>query len=276
MGIKHVIVCLIAMLIFTGCSSQKDIENGTEIAIGAFNKTIKHESLMFADKRKVKVVIAKNADINGDGKIDRIEYTVADLLESVQTITLKINENETSFIASNPSLDFNIIEINNKDKFKVIDIFEDGPSGDPKSTLFVYDGKKIRKIGELLGDEYNLDGQSKIWTSFDTISFLEPKIHLGWTEMNDTQQLIYKEIDKSPYLKKRYKISVAQDSENSPRRIYKTLDSSPYGEDFIAEVRLGDEVTVTDIKKQDSKEVALRVRLDDGNVGWMIHIFGGD
>lgn len=231
---------------------------------------------MFADKGKVKMVIVKNEDINGDGKIERIEYTAADLLESVQTITLKINEIETSFIASNSSLDFNIIEINNKDKFKVIDIFEDGPSGDPKSTLFIYDGKTIQKIGELQADEYDLDGLSKIWTPFDTISFLEPKINLGWTEMNDRQQLIYKQIDKRSSLNKRYKISVAQDSENSPRRIYKTLDSDPYGEDFIAEVRLGDEVTVTDIKKQDSKEVALRVKLDDGKEGWMIHIFGGD
>lgn len=193
MGIKFIIVSFIAILIITGCASRKDIGNGTVSAIGVVNKTVKHEPLMFADKGKVKVVIVKNEDINGDGKIERIEYTAADLLESVQTITLKINEIETSFIASNPSLDFNIIEINNKDKFKVIDIFEDGPSGDPKSTLFIYDGKTIKKIGELQADEYNLDGQSKIWTPLDTISFLEPKIHLGWTEMNDRQQLIYKQ-----------------------------------------------------------------------------------
>lgn len=276
MGIKFKKVSFIAILIIAGCASRKDIGNGTVSAIGVVNKTVKHEPLMFADKGKVKVVIVKNVDINGDGKIERIEYTAADLLESVQTITLKINEIETSFIASNPSLDFNIIEINIKDKFKVIDIFEDGPSGDPKSTLFIYDGKTIQKIGELQADEYNLDGLSKIWTPFDTISFLDPKINLGWTEMNDRQQLIYKQIDKRSSLNKRYRISVAQDSVNSPRRIYKTLDSDPYGEDFIAEVRVGDEVTVTDIKKQDSKEVALRIKLDDGKEGWMIHIFGGD
>lgn len=276
MGIKFIIVSLIAILIITGCASRKDIGNGTVSAIGAIHETIKHEPLMFADKSRLKVFKVKNEDINGDGKIERIEYTAADLLESVQTITLKINEIETSFIASNPSLDFNIIEINNKDKFKVIDIFEDGPSGDPKSSLFIYDGKTIQKIGELLGDEYNLDGLSKIWTPFDTISFLEPKINLGWTEMNDIHQLIYKQIDKRSSLNKRYKISIAQDSVNSPRRLYKTLDSSPYGEDFIAEIRLGDEVTVTDIIKQDSKELALRVKLDDGKEGWMIHIFGGD
>jgi len=276
MGIKYIIACFIAILIFTGCTSQKDLDNDKASAIGSVKKTIKHEPMVLVDKREVKVVKVKNEDLNGDGKAERIEYTAIDQARGVQNVTLKVNDIETSLIAQYPSLDFNIIEINTNDKFKVIDVFEEGASDDPKSSLFIYDGKSIKKIGELHAYEYKLDGHSKVWTPLDTISLLEPNINIGWTEMNNRHQLNYRLIDKSSFTNKRYKISAAQDSDNNPWRIYKTSESSPYGEDYIAKVSQGDDVTLIDITRQGGRDVALKVKLDDGKEGWMIHFLGGD
>ena len=83
-------------------------------------------------------------------------------------------------------------------------------------------------------------------------------------------------MDKISFTNKRYKISAAQDSENNPWRIYKTSESSPYGEDYIAKVSKGDEVTLIDITRQGGRDIALNVKLDDGKEGWMIHFLGGD
>lgn len=121
-----------------------------------------------------------------------------------------------------------------------------------------------------------LDGHSRIWTPLDTISLLEPNINIGWTEMDIRHQLNYKLIDKRSFTNKRYKISTAQDSGNNPWRIYKTSDSSPYGEEYIAKVSQGDEVTLIDITGQGERDIALKVKLDDGKEGWIIHFLGGD
>lgn len=273
--IKYILACFIAIFVFAGCTSQQDFDNG-KVSVTGIVKTIKHEPMVLVDKGTVKIVKIRNEDIDGDGKAERIEYSATDQVRGVQNVTLKVNELEISLIAQNPSLDLNILEINTRDKLKVIEVFEEGSSDDSKSTLFIYDGKSIKKIGELLTDEYKFDGQSKIWTPLDTISLLEPNINIGWTEMNNKHQLNYRIIDKNLFINKRYKISAARDSDNNPWRIYKTAESSPYGEDYIATVRKGDEVTLIDIVKQGGRDIALKVNLGDGKEGWIIHFLGGD
>lgn len=273
--IKYILACFIAIFVFAGCTSQQDFDNG-KVSVTGIVKTIKHEPMVLVDKGTVKIVKIRNEDIDGDGKAERIEYSATDQVRGVQNVTLKVNELEISLIAQNPSLDLNILEINTRDKLKVIEVFEEGSSDDSKSTLFIYDGKSIKKIGELLTDEYKFDGQSKIWTPLDTISLLEPNINIGWTEMNNKHQLNYRIIDKNLFINKRYKISAARDSDNNPWRIYITAESSPYGEDYIATVRKGDEVTLIDIVKQGGRDIALKVNLGDGKEGWIIHFLGGD
>ncbi len=229
-------------------------------------------------KETVRVVKVKNEDINGDGIAENIEYTViAKPYVGVQDVVLKINDTEIALWVNSPSSDFNIVDINQKDKYKEIEIYEDGPSDDPKSTFFIYNGKEIIKIGELYTYGYYLDGKSKILGNFDGITFFKPTINVGWTEMNEEHEFIYRQVDKNDIINKQYEIAFSRDSTGSkPWVVFETLESNPYGDDYIAEVNKGDKVTIIDVERQGSRNIAFKVRLKNGVEGWMIHLLGGD
>lgn len=277
------IIFLIAIFVFSGCSIQKNIEKNKANIEQTNNDnrtkfiTIKHEHMIWDENKDVKVVKMKNEDINNDGIVDSIEYTVVGQAGNrCQDVSLKINNCEISLITNNPSIDFNIVDIDTRDDFKEIDIFEDGPSDDPKSMFFIYDGIRIIKIGELNADEYEFDGMSKVFTKLDKINLFEPSIDVGWTELDEKGRLTYKCISKDIVIGKQYKIVFDMDSENTPWRIFKTADSNPYGEDYIAEIGKDDMFLLTDVVRQGGKDIAFKVKLNNGKEGWLIHIFGGD
>jgi hypothetical protein len=235
--------------------------------------TIKHEPWIFNEKEDVKVQKVKYEDINGDGKLDRIEYTA--LMKSGK-ITLKINDSEIKLETNHPSSDFNIVDIDRSDNYKEIDIFQDGPSDDPSSKFFIYNGNSIIEIGEIFANDYSLDGQSKITTYLDKISKFYPNINVGWTEMDIDHKFNYKTINKNLFINKQYKIDFPIPNENQSWNIHESSDSDSYNSKPLAIVNKGETVTIIDVMRQGERDVEFKVRLQNGTEGWMLHLFGGD
>jgi hypothetical protein len=165
--------------------------------------------------------------------------------------------------------------INPNDKFKEIDIYDDGPSDDPKTTFFIYDGKQIIKVGKILANEYMIDKNSKIFTNLDEINFFKPGINVGWTELDHNHKFTYKTLEKDQFINKQYEIAYERDSEKNPWRIYTDSKSSQYEENYIATVNQGDTVTVLDIIRQGERDIAFMLKLNNGKEGW-INLFNGD
>jgi hypothetical protein len=233
---------------------------------------IEHKPWIFNEKEDVKVQKVKYEDINGDGKLDKIEYTA--LMKSGK-ITLKINNSEIKLETNHPSSDFNIVDINRSDTYKEIDIFKEGLSDDPSSKFFIYNGTRIIEIGEIFADYYSLDGQSKVITYLDKISLFYPNINVGWTEMGIDHKFNYKTINKSSFINKQYQIAYTMDSDNVPWRIYESSDFS-YDAKPLALVNKGEAVTIIDVIRQGEREIGFKVKLENGTEGWMLHLFGGD
>ncbi len=230
-----------------------------------------------AEREAIEITKVKNEDINGDGISDMIEYTVLARPHSgMQDVILRINDSEITFQASRPSSEFNIVDINDHDKYKEIEIYDDGPSDDPVCIFFIYDGNEVKKIGELHAHEYYLNHESELLSNFDRINVFEPTIIVGRTKMNEKHEFSYQKADKNSIINKQYKIAYPRDSTNLPWSIYETSGPSMHDNKCITEVNKGDKVTVIDIENQGSRRIAFKVRLESDVEGWMIHLLGGD
>jgi hypothetical protein len=111
--------------------------------------------------------VVKSTDVNGDGIVDTVALTfIAD--EYAGSYNLEING--FSIVSDYEELipDFDIVDIDSADKFKEIAIYESGPSDDPATTYYFFDGTRIVKMGKIEGNRnyeyFRLDGKGKIST----------------------------------------------------------------------------------------------------------------
>ena len=88
-----------------------------------------------------------SADLNGDGKIDKITLSFT----SEYQYTLMINDISIKGEGENVNKKIYIVDLNKKDKIKEVAIEEDGPSDDYATTFYYYNGKKIIKAGVVGG-----------------------------------------------------------------------------------------------------------------------------
>lgn len=92
-----------------------------------------------------------NEDINGDGKKDTIKIFFPYDPDGYYDYTLQVNDTLANFWGDMVVPDFSIVDIKSDDGIKEMAVRELGPSDDPMTTFYKYDGKQIIQIGRIEG-----------------------------------------------------------------------------------------------------------------------------
>lgn len=135
------------------------------------------------DYQDVIYSIQGSYDLNGDGQEDEIE-AVLGWHDSTNSSYIKVNGIKKSFYTDSPTGEAYIIDMDSKDNFVEVAVFDDGPSGDPIYDFFRYDGNELYNIGSI--DEFALmDGQGKFISSFSLSLYFKPKFFSSWDEIKN-------------------------------------------------------------------------------------------
>ncbi len=140
-------------------------------------------------------------DLNKDGKMDTVEAMLLGRNHSA----LRINELELPIFCENP-FDFYLVDLVEDDKFIELAIYDDGPSGDPTTTFYRYDGVKIYELGSFKADIdlkgsiaiYSLnvltDGKGNLIPPDSIIRFVSPNILKGYYSI-ENNKFVYNPVD---------------------------------------------------------------------------------
>ena len=275
-------------IIFTGClkdpqlvgntteetkKTQSQESKKTEDAEQAQTQIkIVHENIIGEVKELEKVTNTWNEDLNGDGVIDNIEFTVDITRASWLDVELKINDVKIDLRLEAPSTDIHIIDIDPSDQYKEIDVFEYGPV-EPKSIFYIYNGEEIIEIGRIHNDYYTINEKSQIVSNQGIEFFFEPSIIRGYHILNENHNLINVAIDKKDFLNKEYRFVIPTHPERDSCGIYDTYKVDRYMDTPFAEIKAGDTVEILDTASE--KSVGGRVyKIRCGEIeGWFIPYF---
>ena len=157
-----------------------------------------------------------------------------------------------------------VIDVDSKDKFKEVAVFDIGLSGDPTMYLFRYIDGTIYRIGTLGGSNYEkilFDGAGKIIDGDAYVDFVEPNIVTEYIQIVRNEMKSYK-LDCSEYLNKKYTLS-----KNIMVAFQETEDKTvrPDVNDIIT-LEDGTEITLIEI---DPINCLYYVELSDGKRGTM-------
>lgn len=141
-------------------------------------------------------------DLNEDGKADKIDAVLEADYKGDSYI--EINGFKLNLDQFNPTGEMQIIDLDSKDHYTEVAIFDEGPSGDPAFMFFRYDGTKIYYVGSI--DRYGLmDGQGKLISGFDLSNNFKPQFFSAWREIKDNQ-FVNSNHDVKQYIGKTYEV----------------------------------------------------------------------
>lgn len=139
-------------------------------------------------------------DLDGDGETD----TIAAVLEHTSDTSILVNGISLEYAPMSPTEEIYIIDMDSRDNYKEIAIFDEGPSGDPTFIFIRYDGEELYSLpidrGALM------DGQGRFISWFDLSSDLTPQFFTAWQEVENNEFIRY-ENDITPYLGKTYEVN---------------------------------------------------------------------
>ncbi len=141
-------------------------------------------------------------DLNGDGKADKIDAVlVADYNEGSY---LEINGLKLTGDQFSPTGEMQLIDLDSKDKYIEVAIFDEGPSGDPAYRFYRYNGTEINYLGSI--DRYALmDGQGKLISAFYLAKYFKPQFFSAWNEIKDNKFVTVNH-DVEQYIGKTYEV----------------------------------------------------------------------
>jgi hypothetical protein len=208
--------------------------------------------------------VAKNVanfDLNGDGKIDNIKLNAK---KAPYDFTLTIMINGVTH-KDNGGDSFSIVDIDENDKIKEIAIQEYGPSDDFATSFYLYDGRKIIKIGKIDGlcvfDNF-IAGNGIV---YGNTRFIVLQTWFYKDEYKLTAKHLLQHVDKPYYLASSaqpFKPSLSQ----PPVTVWKSIHlyESPNSKKVVAKLKVGEKVNIIG---SDNKKWCL-VKLKDGRTGW--------
>ena len=110
-------------------------------------------------------------DLNGDGQVDKIDALLkADYMDGGY---IEVNDIKVPLELDSPFGEMHIIDIDTRDSFYEIAIFDDGPSGDPCFIFYRYDGKDLYRLG-VIDRGAVMDGQGKFISWFHKANYFKP------------------------------------------------------------------------------------------------------
>jgi hypothetical protein len=127
------------------------------------------------DEYPVEIPIGRSCtvDLNKDGNKDSIAY-ILDKVEKTHEVSVRsfvVNKVEykdklygaLEFYMDNPNIEhYFITDIDKSDNFKEIALLDEGPSGDPQTYFFRYNGSELKYIGSIPAFHEDFDGNGTI------------------------------------------------------------------------------------------------------------------
>lgn len=157
------------------------------------------ENLEFYDQT---YTIHGSYDLNGDGEEEQINVL---LKRRAEESYIEVNGIKVSIYPMSPTGEVQIINLDNRDEYVELAIFDDGPSDDPEFKFFRYDGKELKSLGSI--DRGGLmDGQGKLISWFNISNYFEPHFFSAWGVFGDGK-FVTTNHDVEQYIGKSYKIS---------------------------------------------------------------------
>lgn len=141
-------------------------------------------------------------DLNGDGQVDKIDALLkADYMDGGY---IEVNDIKVPLELDSPFGEMHIIDIDTRDSFYEIAIFDDGPSGDPCFIFYRYDGKDLYRLG-VIDRGAVMDGQGKFISWFHKANYFKPQFFSAWGEFKDGRYSITNH-DVEQYIGKDYEL----------------------------------------------------------------------
>lgn len=142
-------------------------------------------------------------DLNGDGKVEEISAILIPGLKEGSYI--EVNGTKIDLLLEYPTGEIHIIDLDNKDTYVEVAIYDDGPSGDPTYSFYRYDGKDFFYVGSIDGLAL-MDGQGKFISWFHLADKLNPQFFSAWGEFANKNYAITNH-DVEPYIGKTYEVN---------------------------------------------------------------------
>jgi hypothetical protein len=266
---------IIALLILL-CSCSKELKTNS-LDIKSF---IKFENAAlkvdFKSDRKDNDIdspypVAGKYDMDSDGKLDTINITLSRRVNN-QDSSIQINDKNFEIIMHNPGKVY-LVDIDQRDKYIELAIFDDGPSGDPNLVFFRYTGSEILCLGTIYGSILT-DNYGKVISTWEMVNF-EPEIVLGVHEIKDNE-FVFKKIDFNEALNKEY--LAASDTEAYFKEMDKVPDDfipSYTNEDKKINLKKGDRFKIEKISIMGNHPYWYSVELSNGKKG-ALYFWNGD
>ena len=192
-------------------------------------------------------------DLNGDGEADKINAVLKAADEDSSLI--EVNGMKVTLELYNPTGVINIIDLDSRDNYTELAVFDDGPSGDPSFTLLRYDGVKLYPLGSI--DRYALmDGQGKFISWFHLANNFKPQFFSAWGEFKNNEYAISNN-DVEQYIGKTYEVDGTG--------YFVPLDFYP--EDYFEHV-VWDSENLREFKATKIKLLDIHIRPDDRTLNW--------
>jgi hypothetical protein len=192
-------------------------------------------------------------DLNGDGEADRINAVLKADIEDSSFI--EVNGIKVKLDLYNPTGSISIIDLDSRDSYNEVAVFDDGPSGDPAFTFLRYDGRELYPIGSI--DRYALmDGQGKFISWFHLADNFKPQFFSAWGEFKNNEYVITNH-DVSQYIGETYEVDGTG--------FFVPLDFNP--EDYF-EYIVWDSENLREFKAAKIKLLDIHIRPDDRTLNW--------
>jgi hypothetical protein len=141
-------------------------------------------------------------DLNGDGEADSINAVL--IAGNEDGSYVEVNGIKMELNLYNPTGAANIIDLDSRDAYTEVAVFDDGASGDPAFTFIRYDGKKLFTVGTI--DRHALmDGQGKFISWFHLANNFKPQFFSALGEFKNNEYVITNH-DVEQYKGKTYEV----------------------------------------------------------------------
>ena len=274
MFMKSLGLAMLLTACLTGCGEKEeekaDNANSDTNAVVSEEKTDKADETKKPAENSAKIfdipdeffgIDLKTAelDLNNDGKKEKVDIDILD----EDYVTLTINRGEADEVSiewfdETPDEKFTIFNLRNDDDFLEVALKGDGPSGDPSTVFFRYDGKDISEYGTVPADvKY-----SNIKDGILTAKIRADMIYSAYGEVE------YTIADKGFLIEEQWIPLNVEDSENRYFNLIKDLrlneSTEPDAENFI--VKKGTHITPV---KMLNNNVYVSTKHENSAVNWM-------
>ena len=195
-------------------------------------------------------------DMNGDGEEDEIFLLIG--TDYSEGSYIQVNGKKLMIGFGNFSGETRLIDLDSRDSYTEIAVFDDGPSADPVLLFYRYDGEKVDFIGSI--DRYSLmDGKGRFISSFHLASNFQPQFYSAWGEFRDGEYVTTNH-DVDRYIGKTYEIDGSG--------YFVPLDRMPVDLDEYLQYTTWDWNSVREFSGTEAKILNIYVSENDRTLNW--------